>query len=449
MSYKELINELLLKGKEKMEDMEAFLISNKNIEIEVFKGELDKYSISESGGLSLRGVTNGKMGYSYTEKLDESSIDMLIEEAYENGKYIDATDVDEIFHGSEKYAELNLYNKILADTSMSDKINFALNIEKEALTLDKRVVAVQSCGYEEFEQERMIVNTKSVSLSDKSNGAIAYVSVVVQDGEDTKTGMAFRVFTDLSTVDYKEIAKEAVNEAISMLGAVSIKSGNYPTILKNNIFADILEAFSSVFSADNAQKDISILNGKIGEEIANPILTIVDNPLYENGFASRTFDDEGTSSRNKKIIDKGVLKSLLHTWKTANKESIESTGNGFRASYKSTLSISPSNFYVENGDMSFEDMVSTIDHGVYIISVAGLHSGLNPVSGDFSLSAHGYEILDGKLYRPVHQITIAGNLYELFKSIEIIGNDLEFGLPGNGYFGSPSIKVKYLSIAGE
>jgi len=99
--------------------------------------------------------------------------------------------------------------------------------------------------------------------------------------------------------------------------------------------------------------------------------------------------------------------------------------------------------------MSFEDMVSTIDHGVYIISVAGLHSGLNPVSGDFSLSAHGYEILDGKLYRPVHQITIAGNLYELFKSIEIIGNDLEFGLPGNGYFGSPSIKVKYLSIAGE
>jgi len=242
-----------------MEDMEAFLISNKNIEIEVFKGELDKYSISESGGLSLRGVTNGKMGYSYTEKLDESSIDMLIEEAYENGKYIDATDVDEIFHGSEKYAELNLYNKILADTSMSDKINFALNIEKEALTLDKRVVAVQSCGYEEFEQERMIVNTKSVSLSDKSNGAIAYVSVVVQDGEDTKTGMAFRVFTDLSTVDYKEIAKEAVNEAISMLGAVSIKSGNYPTILKNNIFADILEAFSSVFSADNAQKDISIL----------------------------------------------------------------------------------------------------------------------------------------------------------------------------------------------
>lgn len=449
MDYRELINELLLKGKAKLDELEAFLISNKTIEIGVFNGELDKYSISESGGLSLRGISNGKMGYSYTEKLDESSIDMLIEEAYENGKYTDAIDRDEIFSGSKEYIKLDLYNEKLANTPISDKIQFVMNIEKEAFALDSRVKAVQVCGYEEFDQQRMIANTKGIELSDKSNGAVAYISVVVEDGAEIKTGIGFRVFSDLSTVEYKDIAKEAVEEAVSMLGASSVKSGNYPTILKNTVFADLLQAFSSIFSGDNAQKGLSLLKDKVGEEIASSLLTIMDNPLYLDGFASRAFDDEGTSTYNKKIIDKGVLTTLLHTWKTAKKDSMESTGNGSRGSYKSILNISPTNFYVEKGDTSFEDIISNTENGVYIINLAGLHSGINPVSGDFSLSAYGYEILDGQINRPIEQITIAGNLFEMLKNIEIIGNDLKFGFPGNGYFGSPSIKVKCLSIAGE
>lgn len=449
MFYKSLIDELLLKGKEKMEDLEAFLISNKSIEIGVFNGELDKYSISESGGLSLRGVANGKMGYSYTEKLDESSIDMLVQEAFENGKYIDAIDGDEIFSGSSDYEVLDKYDDKLSNTPMVDKIEFTKNIERHAFALDARVSAVQVCGYEEFDQERIIVNTKGVNLSDRLNGAVGYISVVIKDGEDTKTGMGYRVFSDLNSVDYKDIAKEAVDEAISMLGATPIKTGNYPTIIKNTVFADLLQAFSSVFSADNAQKGLSLLGDKVGSKIASPILTLVDNPLYEDGYASKGFDDEGTKTKFKKVIDKGVLTTLLHSWKTAKKEGIQSTGNGSRASYKSTLTISPSNFYIQKGESTFEELVKSIHNGVYIINLAGLHSGLNPVSGDFSLSAYGYEILDGKINRPINQITIAGNLYEVLKSIEAIGNDLELGFPGNGQFGSPSIKIRNLSIAGE
>ena len=449
MDYRQFIEKLLSKGTEKMDDLESFLVTNKAIEIGIFNGEVDKYSISESGGLSLRGVHNGKMGYSYTEKFDESSIDMLIEEAFENGKYIDSLEGDEIFGGSPQYNELNKYDDKLSNTPMIDKIEFAKNIEKEAFEIDSRVIAVQMCGYEEFDSERLIVNTKGVNLHDRLNGAIGYISVVVKDGEDTKTGLAYRIFSDLEDVDYKEIAKEAVDEAISMLGATPIQTGNYPTIIKNNIFADILEAFVSVFSGDNAQKGLSLLKNRIGETIASPIFNLVDDPLYKDGFVSKAFDDEGTSTRYKKVIDKGVFTTLLHTWKTAKKENMESTGNGYRSSYKSTLTISPSNFYVEKGETSFDDLFKGIDKGVYIISVAGLHSGLNPVSGDFSLSAHGYEILVGKINRPINQITIAGNLYEMLKSIEAIGDDLKFGFPGSGHFGSPSIKLKAISVAGE
>jgi PmbA protein len=295
----------------------------------------------------------------------------------------------------------------------------------------------------------MLKNTNGVDLHHKQNGGLAYISVVVKDGDDTKTGIGYRVFSNLSTIDSKDIAKDAVDEAISMLGATPIKTGDYPTVIKNKIFADLLEAFTSVFSADSAQKGLSLLKDKVGEEIATPVLTLVDNPLLEEGFATSSFDDEGTSTKYKKVIDKGVLKTLLHNWRTAKKEGIESTGNGSRTSYKSTLAISPSNFYVEKGETSFDDIIKDIDIGVYIISVAGLHSGLNPVSGDFSLSAYGYEILNGKINRPINQITIAGNFFELLKNIEVIGDDLKFGFPGNGYFGSPTVKVKSLSIAGE
>ncbi len=212
---------------------------------------------------------------------------------------------------------------------------------------------------------------------------------------------------------------------------------------------DLLSFVSSVFSAEYVDKGLSLLKDKIGEQIASNLLTIVDDPFLEDGFASRGFDDEGMSTSKKDIIHEGVLTTYLHSLKTAKKFHASKTGNAKRASYKSPLAIAPSNFYVLPGSSSLEDMIGTIDNGVYIIDVAGLHSGLNPVSGDFSLSASGYEIKGGKIHRPINQITIAGNLYTLFKDIEIIGNDLTFGLPSGSYFGSPSIKISSISVAGD
>lgn len=449
MESRALIDNLLLEGKKKMDQLEVFLIKNKEIEIGIFNGEVDKYSISESAGLSLRGTVDNKMGYSYTEKIDETSLHMLITETYENAKYIDTLEGDEIFKGSLNYENIQRNDNKLSNSDIATKIEIAKNLEAEALALDKRVVSVQMCGYKEFYKERTIINTLGVDLSDKTNGAVLYISVMVKENEDVKTGLAFKAFTDLSQVDYKAIAKEAVEEAISMLGATSIESGNYPIIIKNTVFANILEAFSSVFSADNVQKGLSLLTNKIGETVANEIVNVIDNPFFESGFGSKSFDDEGTSTKCKKVIHNGILTSYLHTRKTAKKDGIESTGNGFRSSYKSSLSISPSNFYIENGEEDFKHLISTIDHGIYIINVDGLHSGLNPVSGDFSLSAHGYEITDGKIGRPINQIAIAGNLYEVLKNIDGIANDLDFTFPATSYFGSPSIKISSLSIAGE
>lgn len=449
MAHEKLIQSLFLTGKDKFDDMEIYLETSKAISIGVFHGEVDKYSIAESGGLSLRGVSNNKMGYSYTEKLDETSIEMLINEAYENASYIESTEDEEIFAGTEEYKQVNVFNDKLSLTSMEEKINLTKELETQALSLDKRVTAVQGCGYEEFEQWSTLVNTKGIDLSHKVNGAAMYVQVIVKEGEDTKTAMAFRSFNNLEEIDIKDIAKEAVDEAVSLLGASPIKSGAYPMIIKNKVFGDILAFCSSIFSAENVDKGLSLLRDKIGENVASELLTIVDDPFLEGGFASRGFDGEGMSTSKKNIIDKGILTTYLHSIKTAKKFNVNPTGNSTRGSYKSPLSIAPSNFYIESGDQSLEEIISSIENGIYVIDVAGLHSGLNPVSGDFSLSASGYEIKEGKIHRPINQITIAGNFYQLLKDIEIIGDDLVFGFPSGSYFGSPSIKISSISVAGD
>lgn len=447
MEYRGLLEKLLNEGKNQMEDVEAFLVKNKKVEINVYEGEISKYAIAESGGLSLRGLLNGKMGYSYTEKLDETSIDILIDGVIENSKYID-DDPETIFAGSDSYEDKDNFNESLREIELDKKIDFLMELEKEALELDKRVFSVNVCAYQEFENERYILNTKGVDLKDRFNGALVYISVVVKDGDDTKTGSSYKTFRDFSELEYKELAKEAVDNAISMLGAKPIKSNNYPIVFKNTTFASLISAFSPIFDADNVQKGLSLLKGKLGDLVANPILTIVDDPFLEDGFGSRNFDDEGTKSSFKKLIDDGELKSYLYNWKTANKDDVESTGNASR-SYKGPISTSPTNLYIVQGDISTRELINQVDNGLYIDSLQGLHSGLNPVSGDFSLSASGYKIKYGEKTDPVNQITIAGNLFEVFKNIEAIANDLEFGMPSSAYIGSPSVFVKSLSVSGE
>lgn len=446
MSYKELSNKIFEAGKNVFEDMETYIERAKEIEIEVYKGEIDRLNISDTEGLSLRGVSNGKMGYAYTEKLDESSIEMLIKDAHENGKCIDTLDKEIIFEGSDEYKELNNFNEKLKETPLEEKIDFVKALEREAYSLDSRIVSVSDCGYEEIENNRYLFNTKGLELEDNMNLAISYLIVVAKEGEDTKIGVSYRIEKDFESLNYKEMAKEAVDEAISRLGGKPIKSGEYPVVIRNDVFGQILGAFSSVLFAESVQKGLSLFKDKIGEKVANSCFTLVDDPFIESGFNVMSFDGEGTATKVKKIIDKGVLKTYLYNWKSALKDGVESTGNGHRGSYKSNITTSTTNLYVKKGEKSLDELLNTMGSGVMITDVQGLHSGLNPVSGDFSLSAQGYLIENGKIAKPVNLITIAGNFFEVLKDIEEVGSDFRFSMNG---VGSPSIRIKKLAIAGE
>lgn len=451
MDMRQLIKILFERGKENgIVDMEAFVQRNKNLNIRVFKGEIDNYSISDENGLSFRGIYDGKMGYSYTEKLDETSVDILIKEVIDNAKIIDSEDEEYIFEGSKDYKEINNYNESLESITNEEKVNFTKTMEQEALKADNRVEAVDYCMYGEGTVHSLLINTKGLDLENKSNIAYAYISAMVKENEEVKTGTNYIISNNYKDFDPKRLASEAVKEGISMLGADSIESDNYPVILRNDAAASLLEAYSGIFSAENVQKGLSLLKGKINESIANSIITLVDNPFMEGGIMSQSFDGEGVACEKKNVIENGVLKTYLHNLKSAKKDGVKSTGNGHKGSYKSVISISPTNMYIEKGNTSFEKMIQDIEKGIVIIDFQGLHAGVNTVSGDFSLSAHGYLIENGKLTKPINQITAAGNFYDMLKSVEEVGADLKFAFPGGGgYIGSPSLKIKELSISGK
>ncbi|QUH20147.1 TldD/PmbA family protein [Alkaliphilus sp. B6464] len=430
-------------------DMEVYYQSNSEFSCRVFKGEVDDYSTSQEGGISFRGLYNGQMGYAYTEKIDESATEILIEIAKENAEIIESDDNEIIFKGSKLYNKIDLYSEELANIPTERKLDFIKEVEKKAYELDKRVVNVGYCTYKDYENEKMLYNTNKLNKKEKSNIAVAYLSAVVQEKEEIQSADAFKVGQNFRDFDAESLAKKAVDRAISYLGAKPVESKSYTILLENTAAADLLGTFVGVFSAENVQKGRSLLKNKLGEAIGSLPLTIIDDPFMVDGVANRSFDSEGVASEKVSVIEEGILHSLLHNLKTAEKEGVQSTGHGYKASYKGTITIAPSNFYIQPGLNTYEDLMNSINEGLIITELEGLHAGANPVSGDFSLAAKGYYVKDGKIERPVNQITIASNFYEVLQNIEAVGDDLAFTFPSAGYIGSPTLKIKNISVAGE
>lgn len=449
MEYQLFVDKLFELGRhEGFEAMEVYFQEDKKFESTVFQGEVDKFSISEVAGLSFRGLYHEKMGYAFTEKLDEASIEMLVREAKSNAEVIESDDKIDISEPKTGYQTVEAFYPDLAEVSKADKIAFLKAVEKEAKSLDARVQAVSYNLFMESESSVRITNTKGLNLSDRQNIGIGYISILAVENGINKSGSKLIMTGDFKAFDYKKVAKDAVAHAVSQFGAQSVPSKQYTVVFENQCAAGLLAAFNSVFNAEVVQKDLSMMKGRLGDTVASACVTLVDDPFMNKGFGNASFDAEGTPTEKTCIIEKGVLKTFLHNNKTALKDGVQSTGNASKASYKSSINIAPQNLYIEPGDMSFEALIDE-EECMLITDLQGMHSGLNTISGDFSLAANGFLVKDGKKVRAVDQITVAGNLKELLMDITAVGNDLRYAFPTGSFVYAPSFKVKSLSIAGD
>lgn len=433
-----------------LEEMEIYAARTKELEVRAYKSEIDNHSVSDVGGVGLRARFAGKIGYAYTEILDKDSVEYLVNAVKANAEVIDSDDEIEFFAGSPSYPEVETYYPELDQVSAEEYIRAALEFERTAQTADSRVDSVNWALTGYYSSDVYIANTEGLEQSFRQNLAYGFVSAVVKDNDQVKTGSKSKSIFDWTQFDPEAMAQEAVDEGLSLLNAETVPSGSYRIILRRDVARSILATFSGVFSAEAVQKGLSLLGDKLGTQIAAESVTLIDNPFLPKAGGSRPFDGEGVAVQKTEVIAQGHLNSFLHNLKTAKKAGVQSTGNASRASFKSTVGIAPTNFYIEPGTDSYDELLAELGDGLVIISVQGLHSGANPVSGDFSLGAYGYRVKDGKVVGAVDQITISGNFFKLLKDVEKIGSDLEFGLPGGaGNVGSPSLLIRSLSVAGK
>ncbi len=427
-------------------EAEVFLVSGDSFRAMSQQGALSNYTVNSTRGLSLRGIYNGKMGYAATEALDEDAITQLVSGVIESALLSEDDSFQQIYQGDDQYPELDLYHPALDTVDEKRKIDFLLSLEPMAKQKDPRIVQLAYNAVVTASSSHRIVNTHGLDLHHRDNIAYAYAGTVAKEGDRVATGMGMTISRDFDKLDAEKIINDATAEALFMLRAEPVPSGTYRCIIENRCMPDLLSVFSGIFSAESAQKGLSLLAGKEGEIIASPAVTLMDDPLMPDGLGSQPFDAEGVACFPKAVIENGRFTTLLHNLKTAHKANVKSTGNAARSGFAGSMQVSPTNFYFKPGTKSLAEMMQEMENGLVITDVSGLHAGANAISGDFSLIAQGYTVKNGKKDLPVDRITVAGNFFQLLKNIREVGNDLFF--PGSST-GSPSVDIGEIAVAGK
>src|SRR4030042_1390050 len=425
-----------------VDEFEIYGASSTNNELELFNGQIDNLTFAETKGLGIRIFKDKRVGYSYTSILDEYNIDKCIDRAFSNSKItfqeeFNYLPLESEFKNSKGIIDKKiLFSEDFFNFDIKQKIQLAKKLEILAKKKDKRVTGINNLIYDDSLDEVMILNSTGFFDSYRTTSAFIYLSVISKEKDDTSTGDFFGYSRSPGDFNLDEIAANAVNRSVWLLGGKKIKSQVVDIILDPFIAAQFLGIIASIVTADTVQKGKSLLKDRIGDKIFKGDFDVIDDGTLSYGLASKPFDGEGVPKGKTVIFENGILKTYLYNTYTARKDKKFSTGNAVRASYKSTPEVGVSNFYLKPSKISLEKIIKYVDNGFYVIDIIGLHSGTNPISGQISVGAKGLWIDKGSFSKPVKEVTIATDLLSFCKSIDKIGDDLRF-MPSGGYIGSP------------
>ena len=440
IDFKLLINKALEMGFEAVEIVEK---SSKALELSLFNSKVDQNVLSEDNSISIRGIFNEKLATMTIENF-ECDIDKVLNTLKANAMSIESEEKNEIFAGSESYPVVDRNEYDFKAIPTAKKIAILLEMEKKCKELDSRVVAVSNCFYEEADSKYHIINSKGLDIVKYNKYCVAGVGVVAKDNNDTQNAYHMDAKKSFDELDINEICNKAVEKAVAKFNAKPVKSDKYKVIFENGAMSSLLGSFLSMFTGTAAIRKITPLIGKENQKIMSEKINIIDNPLLEEAILKHPFDDEGVACFKKDIVKNGELQTLLHNLKSAKFFNTKSTGNGF-ASPRGVM-VSGCNFYIENGSLSKDELIASLDKGLLLTGLDGLHSGVDSISGNFSVKANGFYIENGKINRPVTLIVVSGNFLEMMNNVIEVGNDLEVS-PRSVF--TPSILFDNLSISGE
>ena len=415
---------------------EIYIDESKTIELDSLKEELNFAKEEIDLGVGIRVLKDKKQGFAFTSNLD--NLTQTAQKAIDNAK-LTKIDGNYAFAEVEKVSEVkDIYDNKFNDLSLDEAVEF---LKTTIETASDSGCEVTGSGFSASEGRSLIVNSNGVSIEDEGTGFGLGLSVTIQkDGEiaTAYNSQSSRFFD----IDGEKLANEVCDLAKSSLNTKPIETNDYDVVLDYYAAVGLLQTYISAFNGENVLRGRSILKDKLGSEIANPTLSIIDNPLLDKGMYTSKCDGEGSVSRKTSLIKDGVLNSFIYDIYNANKVGEKTTSNGLRGSYFTTPMIAPTNLEFEFGEM--RDL-SEIKNGVLTTSVLGAHTA-NPISGDFSVEAsNAFKIENGELTDPINKAMISGNIFEIMKNVEGLNSEIK----QYGSFIIPKLLVHDLRVVGQ
>jgi PmbA protein len=386
----------------------------------VYNGDLEHFVSAQSQGISVRVIKDGRTGSSHAGTLDEVAWREVLAEARENATL---GGVDEWAGLAEPdgvaIVEQELWDDTLDAFDTAKKIEIAKELERAAVGADPRV-RIDDSNYSDGATEEAFATTMGIRSSGRSNSCYASVSVMADDAGETQTGWAYALGKNPAEFDLAKAGVEAANKATGLLGAVKPPSKRTTVVLDPMVTAQFLGIIGSTLNGESVVKGRSLFANRLGESVASPLITLVDDPTDSRAYTASEIDSEGLAARRNVLIKDGVLQMFVHSSYSARRAGTKSTGNAVGGGVGClALQLTP-------GTKTQAELIADIEEGVLIQSVQGLHSGVNPISGDFSTGASGVMIRNGKVAEPIREFTIASTLQRMLLDVLAIGNDVDW-----------------------
>ena len=411
------------------EQVEAYVARAHDTDVKVFGGEVESLSSAETEGVGVRVVVDQRQGFAYAGSLDPDVVAETLAEARDNAgfgtadEYLGLPEPD----GSVP-ADLDLFREDLDEVSAEDKVALALEVERATRAADSRIRGVETAEYGDAAVEAAIASNTGVRATARRTVCSIYAYALAGEGAETQTGYGYSVGRHPDELDVAKASSMAADRATRMLGATKPTSRRLTVVLDPLVTAQFLGVLSSALSGESVLKGRSLFADRVGEPVAASIFTLSDDPTDTRGLGAET-DAEGLATRRNDLIEDGVLQGFLHNTYTGRRSGTATTGSAMRAGFKSTPGVGSRALSLVPGDKAQEQLLAEVGDGLLVRSAIGLHSGTNPVSGDFSVGAEGLMVRGGALAEPVREVTIASTLQRMLQDVTAVGADLEW-LPG-------------------
>jgi PmbA protein len=416
------------------EQIEAYVVRTEETDVEVFDGEVESLSVAGVEGIGVRVVVDGRQGYAWAGSLAPDAVADAVRDARDNAGFSEpdewaglATLADV---GSAPATVLDLWRDDLRAVTTDEKVRVALDLEAATRSADPRIRGVESAGYGDALIETALVSSLGVEATLRRTMCSASAFALAADGEETRTGYGFVAGRSLAELDLDTVPRDAAERACRLLGARKPPSRRLPVVLDPLVTRSVLGVLAAALNGEAVLKGRSMFAERVGEQVAAPTVQLLDDATDARALGAAPFDAEGVPSRPVALVADGVLQGFLHNVWTGRRAGLATTGSAVRGGFKSAPGVGARALRLAPGTRSPADLLAAAGDALYVQSVSGLHSGTNPVSGDFSVGADGLLVRGGALAEPVHEVTIASTLPRMLLDLAEVADDLVF-LPGS------------------